>query len=397
MTLTPYVRRHRVLLTGGTVGAILLGFDLWLASAVTPPHVALPDFYVYHLAARTGLAHGWAAIYDPSRFQPAVTPVVGRYLPYLNPPLLAWLVAPLTVFPYAVAAAIWLGALGGCLVLTAWLTAPGSVPVKVAQLMGALALLPVFIGFEFGQASLLVVATVAFAWWLIRQERPMAAGMVLALSALKPQVAVLVPFALLLAGYRRLFVGWIVATILLVVVSWLAIGTAGLTGIEASLRLAQGLGGPLQISIWHTMPIPWLAAPAALLALALSLFIAFLNRGAGPEMPIAAGLVGSVLVSPYVNYYDLAALVLAAWLVLRTRPSGWQRALIPALYLPLYLAPLWGWPAVLAEGVWLVALAQRGKVQRVGDPVKSDSVRLKAQTGRTRKQAFDGRVKNSSG
>src|SRR5207253_2395759 len=223
---------HRVLLAGGMIGAILLAFDLWLASAVAPPHVALPDFYVYHLAARIGLAHGWATIYDPSLFQPAVTPVVGRYLPYLNPPLLAWLVAPLTLLPYTLATAIWLGVLGGCLALTAWLAAPGSLPVKAAQLIGALALLPVFIGFEFGQASLLIVAAVAAAWWLIRQDRPLAAGMLLALLALKPQVAALVPFALLLAGYRRVFVGWMLATVPLVVASWLAVGTAGLTGIE---------------------------------------------------------------------------------------------------------------------------------------------------------------------
>jgi len=391
------LQRHRFLIAGAGLGAVLLGFDLWLASAVAPPHVALPDFYVYHLAARIGLAHGWASIYDPSLFQPAVTPVVGRYLPYLNPPLLAWLVTPLTVVPYAVAAVLWLTLLAACLGVTCWLVAPGGVTVRLAQLIGATALLPVFIGFEFGQASLLVVVVVAIAWWLIRRDRLLAAGLVLALLALKPQVAVLVPFALLLAGYRRVFVGWIVATVPLAVVSWLAVGPAGLKGVKASLQLAQGLGGPLQISIWHVVPIAMLAAAAALLALMVTLVIAYRNRGRGPEMPIAAGLVGTVLVSPYVNYYDLAALVLAAWLVLRTQPRGWQRALIPALYLPVYLAPLWAWPAVLAEAVWLLALAQRGKVQRVGEPVKSDSVRPKAQTGRTRKQAFDGWVKNSSG
>ena len=34
-------------------------------------------------------------------------------------------------------------------------------------------------------------------------------------------------------------------------------------------------------------------------------------------------------------------------------------------------------------------------LQRVGEPVKSDSVRPNAQAGRTRKQAFDGELKNS--
>ena len=111
---------------------------------------------------------------------------------------------------------------------------------------------------------------------------------------------------------------------------------------------------------------------------------------------------GDSLLLALVNWVKGAALfipllLLAAWLVLRTQPRGWQRAVIPALYLPVYLAPLWAWPAVLAEGIRLVALAQRGKVQRVGEPVKSDSVRPNAQSGRTRKQAFDGWVKNSSG
>lgn len=191
----------------------------------------------------------------------------------------------------------------------------------------------------------------------MRRDRPLIAGMVLSLLMLKPQVAFLVPLALLVAGYRRVFYGWIVGTVPLAVGCWLAVGIVGLTGIRDSLNRAQGLGGPLQVSVWHSFPIPALAAVAAVLALGVSLVIAYRSRGGGPEMPIAAGLLGTLLVSPYSNYYDLAALVLAAWLVLRTHPPRWQLAAILALYLPVYLAPLLAWPAVLAECTWLVTLA----------------------------------------
>lgn len=374
MRLNERVHHKRFLFAGSVIGLTLLVFDVGLASAVAPPHVALPDFYVYYLAARLGRAHGWAAMYDPSLFQPAITPVVGRYLPYLNPPLLAWLVAPLTLLPYGVAAVIWLSLLGGCLGFVWYLAAPGGWLARGAQLIGALALLPVFIGFEFGQASLLAVAAVAGCWWLIRRDQPLLAGMVLALLALKPQVAFLVPLVLLVAGYRRVFAGWIVATVPLVIVSWLAVGSAGLTGITQSMQRAQGLAGPLQISIWHTIPTPWLGATAAGLALGLSLLVAYRNRAGGAEMPIAAGLVGTMLVSPYVNYYDLAALVLAAWLMLRTRSTGWQRAVVAALYLPVYLAPLWAWPAVVAEAAWLVTLVRREPAKPAADRDEPDAL-----------------------
>jgi len=64
--------------------------------------LAQPDFYVYYLAAQLGRVRGWAAIYDPAVFLPPVTSAVGKPLPYLNPPELAWLVTPLMVIVIAV-------------------------------------------------------------------------------------------------------------------------------------------------------------------------------------------------------------------------------------------------------------------------------------------------------
>ena len=88
-----FSRRHWVLCAIATA-AIFSFLDLqWLDTLRY--RVDFPDFFVYYFAAQLGQAHGWAAMYDPSLFLPAVTTAVGRPLPYLNPPELAWLVLPL--------------------------------------------------------------------------------------------------------------------------------------------------------------------------------------------------------------------------------------------------------------------------------------------------------------
>src|SRR2546426_10550891 len=129
--------------------------------------LAQPDFYVYSLAAQLGRARGWAAIYDPAVFLPPVTAAVGKPLPYLNPPELAWLVTPLSFLPYPLAAWIWTAFLVAAFVFVWYLAAPGRRMVRLIHGLGAGVLLPVFVGILFGQVSLLVVAAVALCWWLL--------------------------------------------------------------------------------------------------------------------------------------------------------------------------------------------------------------------------------------
>jgi hypothetical protein len=58
-----------------------------------------------------------------------------------------------------------------------------------------------------------------------------------------------------------------------------------------------------------------------------------------------------------VNGVDLVALALAAWLVLRTDPPTWQRALLLAGYLELtFLVFVGAWLTLALEGVWLASL-----------------------------------------
>jgi hypothetical protein len=318
--------------------------------------LAQPDFYVYYLAAKLGRAHGWAAIYDPAIFLPPVTAAVGKPLPYLNPPELAWLVTPLSFFPYPLAAWIWTGLLLAAFVLVWYLAAPGRGVARLIHGLGAAVLLPVFVGVLFGQVSLLVVGAVALTWWLLARGRPWLAGLALSALILKPQMAFLVPLALLLAGYGRVFVAWLAVSVPLAVITLLATGTAVFQQISQSLQTVRAVPGPIQSSLLRQLPLP-VAAIGIALVLGASVFILWHGRGSGPSRPIAVGLIASVLVSPYVNFYDLSALVLAAWLILRTNPPRWQQAVTLGMYVPLYGAPIWPLVTLACLCGWLVTLA----------------------------------------
>jgi Glycosyltransferase family 87 len=347
-------RRHVIAAALG-LSLVLMIVDLQWASTLHY-RLAQPDFYVYYLAAQLGRAQGWAAIYDPAVFLPPVTAAVGKPLPYLNPPELAWLVTPLSFLPYRLAAWIWTGVLIAALGLVWYVAAPGRGLVRLIHAVGAAALLPVFVGILFGQVSLLIVAAVALSWWLLDRGRPWLAGVVLSALILKPQIAFLVPLALLLAGYGRVFVAWLAASVPVVIVTLLATGTGVVHNISQSLDLARGIPGPIQSSLLRQLPLP-MAIVGIAAVLGVSVFAVWRARDTGPSIPIAIGLLSSMLISPYVNFYDLSALVLAAWLILRLHPPRWQQAATLAMYVPLYGAPIWPLLTVLCLCGWLVCLA----------------------------------------
>ena len=361
------LRKEHGLTAAFGVSAVLAVIDLQWSSTL---HYRLPqpDFYVYYLAAQIGRVHGWATIYDPAVFLPPVTAAVGKPLPYLNPPELAWLVTPLSYLPYPLAGWIWTGLLVTALGLTCYLVAPGRGVVRVIHGVGAMAMLPVFVGVLFGQVSLLVVLAVALAWWLLTHGRPWLAGLALSALILKPQVAFLVPVALLVGGYWRVVIAWVAVSVPLAIVTLLATGTAVFQHMAQSLHAVSGVPGPIQSSLLRQLPFP-LAIGGIVLVLALSAVILWRSRARGPSLPIALGLISSMLVSPYVNFYDLSALVLAAWLVLRTNPPRWQKAVTLAMCVPLYGAPIWPLVTLLCVGGWLVSLAMLSdpRVRRSGE------------------------------
>jgi hypothetical protein len=108
------------------------------------------------------------------------------------------------------------------------------------------------------------------------------------------------------------------------------------------------------------------------LVVAVTLLAAWRSRHGDPGVPIAAGITGSLLFTPYVGFQDFAMLVLAGWFVIRAGPSPIQVALLVAGYALLELALLvLALPILVAEALLLVSLL---RIPRVYAPAGIKSV-----------------------
>lgn len=351
-----------------TVVGLVVGALLVIRAIADVVYVYVPqyrfrnDFRLLYGTALAGLHDGYSHLYDLSAQKAAVEGLGSGFYwsPFLNPPPLVWLATPLTALPFSVAIVTWTLIIFAAAVLAWFFAAPGTGLTKTAFGLLWLGIVPVSFGLGVGQPVALVAAAVAACWWLAERDRPAAAGLALSLIAFKPQLALLVPLCLVVSGHARIFGAWLTATVVMALVALAMLGGGGL----AQYRDALGLASQWQITRSYAVSGLIGTGPqlyvAALVALALSLAAAWRWRGRGTAIPIAAGIVGSLLFTPYVGFQDFAMLVLAGWLVMREQPAPWQVGLLVVglalLQLVLVVLSL---PIIVAEVVLLVSLAWR--------------------------------------
>ncbi len=330
----------------------------WVAGFVTFP--AHEDVRIYYVAAQAGLRYGWSTIYDIPTLRSLSTGFGGGQTnidssaTYVSPPLLAGLFAPLTALPEPVAYAVWAALSLGGLIWMWHIAAPYSGLAKVALLVLALALWPVLDAFYRGQPVLVLLALVAGAWWLADRDRPLAAGVALAVAtALKPQVVYLVPLALLISGRYRVVLGWAAACVVLAVAFVVALGQSGLQSWWQTFQLVETNGEHAYFTLAYLFGFgPLTYSLLAVLGVA-ALAIAWRRRH-DLEMVFAVGLLGSLAVSVHLHLYDYTTVVLAAWLVLRTAPPLWHRLWLLAGVVTMQALAL-GFPApqLIWDAGWL--------------------------------------------
>ena len=307
--------------------AAVYSIGRWIAYFVQ--HPIHEDVRLIYVAAEAGTRYGWSTIYDEGTLRtlssafPADDRTIDSVLTYLHPPLLAWIFAPLTVFPEPVAYLLWTAISVAALVFAWHFAAPYQGLAKLTLLLVAIGLWPVMQAFYYGQPTFLVIALVAVAWWLIRREQMLAAGIALALAtALKPQVVFMLPICLLVAGRFKAVVGWAGACAVLAAVSAVALGPAGLASYWEALRLGQADVGHTFFTVAYLFGLHLGPATYAVLAVQgiACLYVAW-SRREDLDIVFAAGLLGTLMVSIHLHQPDYSNLVLAAWLVLRGTPS----------------------------------------------------------------------------
>lgn len=318
------------------------------------------DFAVYYIFSRVGIDYGWGSLYDYAAMRHEWLALGSAFLyPPLYPPPLAWFVAPFAALPFPIGYALWNVLLVASLLVTWWLTVPmSSRLVRLGHLAFAVALPSVALGLLLGQVVIVVAAAVSISWWLLRGNRPLLAGLVLSLIALKPQLALMVPVALLVAGQRRAFLGWAAGSLIMLAT---ALATIGFGGLQMyAMLLAGSAHYRAAMMVYPQLTLPGFlggglaAALAQGLVIAVTLVLVWRRRQWGVEFPFAAGLCASLLIASFLHPQDVAVLLPAGWLWLRTAPRGVERVLgltgfVAAIGLT---TPL---PLVLVLAGWLVS------------------------------------------
>ena len=299
---------------------------------VVPLHAELlnNDLTQVYIAAVIGRDHGWSHIYSLALQQQHFAQlhpdgVFGDGAWYTTGPPYAWLILPLTLVGPAAAVYIWLGVSIASLIAAWWIAAPGVWPTRALWLLGAFAWYPVLYGLEFVQPTLVMVLAVAVAWRLADTQKPYLAGVVLGLTAIKPQLVLTLPLVLLMAGRWRVLLPYAAIAAVLAVLSLLSLGAAGLDDYRAILAHQSQIPNNRYFTLAYLLGPGALSYAAPAIVIAVTAVAAYLNRHASYARLFALAIVASALSPIYWHLQDFAILVPAAWLFWRDQPPLWQR------------------------------------------------------------------------
>jgi len=273
------------------------------------------DFITFWAASKLTLTGEPQAAFDAHRIFEAermAVPANDNIFLWHYPPTFQLIAAPLALAPYILSYFLFAG-----LTLAAFLlTLRRFIDPRIASGWNAIVLLlavpGVFLTLFHGQNSLLSAAIFAGALLAFEHNKPFAAGLILGLLAYKPQLGLLLPFALIAAGQWKVFLGASLSVVMFGGLSLLVFG--------ADLWLTFLHNAPLVRQIMEDGFLPWYKMPSAFV---------FLRYFHVPEMAAYAGQALTILAG-------LAAVIHVWW---KAGPSrmAWAVLITATLLLPPYV------------------------------------------------------------
>jgi len=375
---------HRATITGFTGHTVAFG----------------DDFINVWSAARLALTGQVATIYDFARFVYFESASLGgplRLYYYSYPPVTVLLTLPFGELPYLPALALWFA--GGLAVFVATIATAWPWRRRWSDiLLYAIALPAVLINALAGQTGTWTAA--AFAGGLMALERaPIAGGLLLGLLVVKPQMALLVPVALLAGRQWIALLACATTAVALIALSLLLFGTDAWLAFLQRIPLLRAWDLEDGTGIWHfyasvfvavrhlpaSLPVAYAVQGFASIAALLLVVTGWLSS-APTGVKHAILVLGAVFVTPYIQAYDLVVLSLVPLWLLGCEPAEIDRQRMLWAAVPLTLAPIASPILALLVGVnlapWLLLpmlwIVARAAMSSAFDPGQRQIVAVEA-------------------
>jgi hypothetical protein len=334
-------------------------------------------FYTFGTAARLG---EWTVQYDWPAFhelQVSLVPTSASYFyPPSYPPLVPALYAPLSFLAFPTAYIVWTLLSTGIYCGLIALAVRGSTVSRTHALLVGL-LFPPFIAHQaLGHSTLWLLTGFVGGWWALTTSRPVVAGLIFSVVAIKPHLGMALAVVLLAMRLWRVVAGIMLGVALQACATVAICGTAAVAAYldttltvlsdtrvinPADSRFTHGLRASLESAVPHSLAtIGWLIASATFGWLMVRTW----HRTEDWTLRISTLLLATLLISPHVQAYDAillapAALWLSCWAVSTRQPAVLATVLLLSAAFVVPVARLWGFPLTVPLMAWLLWQCQR--------------------------------------
>jgi hypothetical protein len=285
------------------------------------------DFVAFYAASKLALSGEPAAIYSISKLHVMEKLVIGTDValrPWHYPPSFLIIVLPLSLFPYGLSFSLWiLSTLYGYLRIVRKIA-----PHRLTPWL-FLAFLPAISNLFYGQNGFLSAICLG-GGLLLLDSRPFTGGLLLGVLSCKPQLAMLIPLALLAGRNWRALLGAALSSIGLALISLMVFGSATWKAFLHNIPYATELLKYHQ-EYWVKMPtifanarllgagVPLSEALQTALALVAAGVVVWIwSRRVSLALRASSLTLAIFLTAPFAFEYDLVLLALPfAWL-------GWE-------------------------------------------------------------------------
>lgn len=385
---------QRILFLVGLVSLLIIYLLSWVEMITDPVQRTASDFMAFYAAGRSMVEQEPAASYDLTHLQKNEEGVLGFKIhredvnPFVHPPFILPILWVAAHFDYVPALHFWAAimlVLNGLSSQIAVKLVPQAVNIdKVILWTGVFLFFPLYVSLENGQDSaLLLLGGIIWVYGLRRNSNSMA-GLGLALTTIRPQIALFlaVPF-LFSRGRRNVWWWFCVFGSILAIASILLIGQDGVNNYLKILSVsASGEGYKInEIAMVNLVGLLKRLAPnfdasiirmtgwASVLVGLSALCILFWRSPKIEERFIALSVILAVFTSVHLHYHDLALLVLPILILIRAVIEARFRFSEFAFLIPFgisflliftYSIPVLNYPIIylielgLLAGIWLM-------------------------------------------